>query len=500
MTESLNHRLHNNPTATVDRFQGGDHTMTPSHNSQETNSPWRLLIMLVAVLALVVAACGGDDDSSDDAASEETEAADDSGSEETTDDSGSDEGSGDDIVLAFARFFGDCEEDVAGVTDVSQATTECEVIQIIENAFNAEDNGIRVEKIGGQAWGDYYTQLTTAFAGGELPVVGVMHQHRLPDFAGRGLLMPLDDAFANSDVIDFADYTAPAQDAAQLNGTTYALPFDIHASLWHVNVDLFEAAGLTDADGNPIAPTSPDELYEQCEAIEAATDAQCFGHDWFEFGVGARLFLGLVQQQGGSLTDDSGVATPNTAEGKEALAVLNRLAEYSDVTQGYTDSQSAFLNGDIAILHNGTWVVDQYSREAGFNYMATNVPTLYDTPSVWGDSHMWVLPMASNEDPEVNAAAVTFLEFLYENIPGWAKGTGHIAPLTSVLNSDELADAPQRANYADTASNAGLVPAVEGWAGAWDALAEEVNATWVTGKDQDTALADAEARMNDALG
>ncbi len=483
--------------------------MTTSYNPTTTNPRWRLLLMLLAVLSLVAAACGSDDDSTDDAASEETEAAEEAGAEADAEEAEgaadseeemADEGSGDDIVLAFARFFGDCEEDVAGVTDVNQATTECEVIQIIENAFNAEDNGIRVEKIGGQAWGDYYTQLTTAFAGGELPNVGVMHQHRLPDFAGRGLLMPLDDAFANSSVIDFDDYTAPAQAAAQLDGTTYALPFDIHASLWHVNVDLFEAAGLTDGDGNPIAATSPEELIEQCETIQAATDAQCFGHDWFEFGVGARLFLGLVQQQGGSLTDDSGAATPNTPEGQEALAVLNGLAEYSDVTQGYTDSQSAFLNGDIAILHNGTWVVDQYSREAGFNYVATNVPTLYNSPSVWGDSHMWVMPMASNEDPAVSAASVAFLEYLYENIPGWAKGTGHIAPRTSVLGGDELADAPQRANYADTASSAGLVPSVEGWAGAWDALAEEVNATWITGKDQDTALADAEARMNDSLG
>jgi ABC-type glycerol-3-phosphate transport system substrate-binding protein len=72
------------------------------------------------------------------------------------------------------------------------------VIQILENAFNAEDNGITIEKIGGQAWGDYYTQLSTAFAGGDVPNVAVMHQHRLPDFAGRDLLMPLDDVFEAS--------------------------------------------------------------------------------------------------------------------------------------------------------------------------------------------------------------------------------------------------------------------------------------------------------------
>ena len=484
-----------------------------------TTSHWKRGLALLAALGLVASACGSDDDeAADESADEEPaadEAADEPADDEPADDEAADEpadddaaadepaneesASGDEVTLQFARFFGDCAEDVAGVTDVSQATTECEVIQILENAFNEADNGITVEKIGGQAWGDYYTQLSTAFAGGDVPNVAVMHQHRLPDFAGRGLLMQLDDSFAASEVIDFADYTQPAQDAATIDGGVYALPFDIHASLWHMNLDIYDEAGLVDADGNPTMPTSTEELIAQCEAIEEL-GYQCFAHDWFEFGVGARLFLALVQQQGGTLTDDSGTAIPDSAEGEEALRFLNELAEFSDPQQGYTDSQAAFLAGEAAILHNGTWVVDQYSREAPFTYLATSLPTLYGTPSAWGDSHMWVMPAASNEDPATAAASLAFLEFLYENIESWARGTGHIAPRASLLDGGVLDDAPQRQNYAETASIAGLVPAVEGWAGAWDALAEELNATWVTGKDQSSALTDAADRMNEELG
>ena len=129
------------------------------------------------------------------------------------------------------------------MTDVKQATSECEVIQILTNAFNAADNGVTVEKLGGQNWGDYYPQLSTTFAAGDPPDVAVMHQHRLPDFAGRGLLMPLDQALADAGV-DFSDYTQPAQDAATSEGEVFGVPFDLHASLWHVNVDLLEEAGL----------------------------------------------------------------------------------------------------------------------------------------------------------------------------------------------------------------------------------------------------------------
>lgn len=438
---------------------------------------------VIASLALVAAACGGTDDTGAAPAPAPAPGA----------------GSAGDVTITFARFFGDCDDTTEGVTDVSLATSECEVIQILTNAFDAADNGFRIEKLGGQAWGDYYTQLSTTFAANNPPAVAVMHSHRLPDFAGRGLLRPIGADLAAAGV-DFADYTEPAQAGASFDGDIFAVPFDIHGSLWHVNVDLFEAAGLVDGSGEPILPSSVDEMLAQCEAIQSATGATYFSHDWFEFGVGARLFLGLVAQQGGSITDASGTATVDTPEGREALRLLNQLAdECSDPTQGYTASESAFLNGDVATLHNGTWVVDAYSRQADFTYYAAQVPAIYGAPGFWGDSHMWVLPAAANQDPEVLAGAVAFVSFLYDSVGDWARGTGHLANRTSVLTSGVLDDAPQRSNYADAADTATFVPAVPGWAGAWDALAEELNATWVTGKDQGAALAAAEARMNEAL-
>lgn len=417
---------------------------------------------------------------------------------ETSSSSGSSSASQGDVTITLARFFGDCDDTTEGVTDVSLATSECEVIQILTNAFNAEDNGYVVEKLGGQAWGDYYTQLGTTFSGGTPPDVAVMHQHRLPDYVTRGLITPVGDLLS-AEGVDWNDYTAPALGAVTYEGDYYGVPFDIHGSLWHVNVDLYEQAGLIDAAGMPIMPASADELIGQCQAIQSATGKQFFAHDWFEFGVGARLFLGLVWQQGGELSDGV-TANPDSPEGAEALRLLNEIAsECSNPEQGYTDSQASFLAGDVAVLHNGTWVVDQYNREAGFTYAAMDIPSIYGDFGSWGDSHMWVMPAQANVDPEKQAGALAFMKYLYDHVGDWAVGTGHIAPRTSVIESAAYQEAPQRANYAGTASKARMVPAVPGWAGAWDALAEELNATWVAGKDQAQALRDAEARMNEAL-
>ena len=445
---------------------------------------------LLLVLALVASACGngnGNGDDPDDLPEDASEEAEEAVQEGET-------------VITLARFFGDCDESTEGVTDVEEATDECEVIQILTNAFNAEDNGIFVDRLGGAVWDQYYTQLSTTFASGTPPQVAVMHSHRLPDFAGRNLLRPIADDL-DSVGVDLSDYTEPALEAAAFEDEVYAVPFDIHGSLWHVNADLFAEAGLVDGDGEPIMPTSIDELFEQAETLQNETDALYFSQDWFEFQVGARLFLGLVAQQGGSLIDADGNPTIDTPEGQEALRVLNELAETaSDPSQGYTDSQSAFLNGNVAVLHNGTWVVDQYVREADFEYRALQVPVFYDQPGFWGDSHMWVLPAEGNEDDELRAASLEFVSFLYDSIGDWAAGTGHLANRTSVLTGGELDDAPQRDNYADAADTAAFVPAIAGWAGAWDALADELQATWVGDKDPAAALADAEARMNEELG
>lgn len=449
----------------------------------KTNGALVRLFALASTSALLLAGCAG---GTADEASEET-----SESTETA-------ASSEEVTITLARFFGDCDDTTEGVTDVKLATSECEVIQILTNAFNAEDNGITVEKLGGQAWGDYYTQLSTTFAGGDRPDVAVMHQHRLPDYVSRGLITPVGDMLSEKGV-DWNDYTAPALGAVTVDGDYYGVPFDIHGSLWHVNVDLFEEAGLVDANGAPIAASSADELIEQCQAIQDATGKQFFAHDWFEYGVGARLFLGLVWQQGGELSDGVS-ATVDTPEAAAALSLLNTIAsECSNPEQGYTDSQAAFLAGDVAVLHNGTWVVDQYNREAPFTYVATDIPGVFGGFGSWGDSHMWVMPVQEEVDQARQDAALEFMAYLYESVGNWAIGTGHIAPRVSVIGSDEYANAPQRSNYAATADKARMVPAVPGWAGAWDALAEELNATWVTGKDQAQALVDAESRMNEAL-
>lgn len=405
-------------------------------------------------------------------------------------------------TISLARFFGDCDDTTAGVTDVSQATTECEVIQILTNKFNAEnDKGITVERLGGAEWGTYYDALNTTFAGGDPPDVAVMHGSNMPDYTVRNLLLPVGDMYADYG-IDPADWTAPAQGAVSYEDNFFGVPFDLHANLWHVNVDLFREAGLVDDDGNPILPASRAEFEEQAALVKEATGADYMTTDASEFPIGVRIMFTLVWQQGSDLVaaDGSG-ASVDTPEGAEALDfMLNMFNQgYANPEYDYAGSQQAFLNGEAAVLHNGTWAVDQYNREAEFEYRAMDFPTLYSEPATWANSHMWVVPRQPDEDEANYEAAMEFLAFLNDHSGDWSAGTGHLAPRTSVLASDELAAVPQRANYAATADIAKLVPAIVNWQAVEDILKEELESTWLVGKDPAEALASAQSRINDQL-
>jgi len=406
-------------------------------------------------------------------------------------------------TVRFARFFGECEATTKGQTDVAKAKTECETIQILTNAFNADNkHGIKVERLGGAEWDSYYDTLNAAFAGGTAPDVAVMHGSSLTNYAKRGLVLKLDD-YLPATKVDINDAVPAAKEAATYQGGTYALPFDVHAALVHLNVDLFKQAGLVDANGDPVMPKSPEEFLAQAKQMKEKTGKSYLGAARVNDALGVHMWRSLVNQQGGSvISEDGKKATIDTPEARKALEFMGQVfnGEYANPRLSYEAAQAAFLKGETAMLFNGTWVVDQYTKEAQFDYRVADFPTLYDEPAIWGDSHMWVLPVQKEGDAKRYRAALEFASYLYEHAGDWAVHTGHIAARTSALESPEYQKAPQRANYTATGStNAQLVPRVSNWPAVHDAIWKNVESVWFQDASVDTALRNAERDVNAIL-
>ncbi|RME14384.1 MAG: extracellular solute-binding protein [Alphaproteobacteria bacterium] len=403
--------------------------------------------------------------------------------------------------VTLGRFFGACED--AG-TDTKASVGEACIIQSIINAASAEIDGVTVNTLPTD-WGNYYDQIKAAYAGGTPPDIHVLHRSRLAEFQGLGALADLTDDLAAAG-IDSSDWAPAALDGVSVDGRIYAVPMDFHANLWHVNMDLMAAAGLVQ-DGKPVLPTSPEELLQQAKMVKDATGQDYLAADFAQFPIGVRVVLALMWQQNANIFTADGTATIDNDAARNAVTAITQLfdAGYANPKLNYADSQQAFLNGEAAILVNGTWVVDFYTAEAAKaevalnNYYVADFPTLFETGATWADSHMWAIPASLKaNDPEKYAAALKVLAFINDHNIDWAR-TGHMAVRESVLESEEYANLPHRSEYAGTAAIARDVPPSERYGAIQDVLNRELQAIWLTDKPVDEALADAEAEVQDLL-
>ena len=400
--------------------------------------------------------------------------------------------------ITLGRFFGACED--AG-TDTTTSVGEACIIQSIINAADAELDGITINTLPTD-WGNYYDQIKAAYAGGTPPDVHVMHRHRIPEFAGIGALAEISGDLEAAG-IDPSDWSPAALDAVSFNGGIYGVPMDFHANLWHVNMDIMAEAGLVE-NGKPVLPSSPEELLAHAQQVKDATGMDYLAADFAQFPIGVRLVLALMWQQNANIFTEDGTATINTDAGKNAVEAITQLfsAEYANPQLNYADSQQAFLNGEAAILVNGTWVVDFYTAEAakeevGLNsYYVADFPTLFETGATWADSHMWAIPSTLEGDEKM--AALKVLAFINDHNIDWAR-TGHMAVRNSVVESEAYTSLPHRGEYTGTAAIAKDTPPSERYGAIQDVLNRELQAIWLTGKSVEAALGDAELEVQDLL-
>lgn len=409
--------------------------------------------------------------------------------------------------ITMFRFFGDCANDFGSVTDIAKAVDECGVIQVLTNKFNAEN------KIGAKVitqtvdWHTYYDSLSATYSTGNIPDVAIMHRSVLPNFAARELVDDIGGDLKQSGV-DFADFVPEAIAGTTIDGKVFALPFDIHSIMFHINMDLMRKAGLVTAAGEPVLPSSTDDLLSEGKKLKDATGKVYLGEESDAAGAMAvRLFDTLVWQQKQDLVKpDASASEMDTPAALKAANLLQQLyaSGLSNKAYDYAGAEQAFLNGDVAILINGTWGVDKYSTQvkagtAGLHdYRVASFPKLFDQAAVWSDSHTWTVPTNPNRSPEAKAAALAFLKFLFDNDGAWAR-TGHLPVRRSVIESAEFKALPHRPEYAETASIARAFPSIQNQRGIQDAMISGLSAIWLTGEDPQAALTGLQSTVDRVL-
>jgi multiple sugar transport system substrate-binding protein len=312
-------------------------------------------------------------------------------------------------------------------------------------------------------WGvPFYTKVQTSAAIGEGPDIMTYHLSRLPLGVDTGVLAEITPADLETVGLGPDSFAESNFAATQVDGKIYAVPFDIHAVVLYYNKDKLGEAGLLDANG---LPTGLDGVDNFKAALQKLKDA---GN---EYGISIhsaagdslwRIFYSLFGQQDGQfLTDEGFLAGDNLDKAVKATGVIADwvASGLAPAQTEYPASIALFTSGAAAMHINGVWEVptmtDLHAKGELFEWGAVALPTFFDHPATWADSHAFAIPANQGKEmtPEKKAAVLEVIAWFNKNSLAWSDA-GHIPSYAPVRDSEEFKTKQPNAVYsvlADTA-------------------------------------------------
>jgi multiple sugar transport system substrate-binding protein len=407
--------------------------------------------------------------------------------------------------LYLQRFFGECGAQYGGTADIAKAEGECGIITALIDRFNADNPDVHID-VNVVAWPGY-PQLTAQMAARDPPDLVTMHEGVISDYATKGLVEPVDGYLRAAGISPDA-FTDAARRGVTIDGRIYALPWDTHGGLFHVNTALFAKAGLM-RGGKPILPNSAEELIAQARQFQQRTGKPyLIQSNVGDTAYAARNLWTYMMARGAVLFPDPRHIRLNTPIGVDVANFFRRINAEGLGTQNMDTPAAiaAFVSGEGGIYPTGTWMIGSFEQEA-----ETPGRPLYKSyavfpyPRLWGDrvefvsGHSWVVPARKRTAAQRDAIA-RFFRFMAAHNYDWAR-TGHIPAFKEVLDDPRFKALPHRADIAPLAQMGRPLPsyvlrqnAIEGIVG------EEAVAGFTGQKPVERALADAERRVNILLG
>ena len=334
--------------------------------------------------------------------------------------------------------------------------------------FEAENENITVE-VEVVSWNDIDQKLKTMVQTGDLPDIGNLNY--FSSFAADDLLYRADE-LVPADVL--ADMVPTFIENSKYEGTAYAVPDLASARLFFYNKDIFEAAGVTEAD---IATW--DGLEAAAKKIKAAVpDVVPIALPLGPEEAQAEFMIWSNSNDGGVYSNGEWtIESEKNVETMEFLASLveQGLTNPSPATFNRTDGAFALFGEGKAAMLNGAIFLPGVLKDSGstVNYGVTNFPTnRADGKSITlGVQDYWFgFKKDGNKD-----AVQKFMSFMFQpdNYAGFLKAAGGFLPAT-VSAGEAMSSDPALAPYIAVLPNAVFYPGSEA---SWPAVQGEMQQT-----------------------
>lgn len=222
---------------------------------------------------------------------------------------------------------------------------------------------------------DYWDKLQTQLASGTEADVVAMQSPRMPVFAARNALQPLQPLIDATPAVDYPDFFDPIQQGLSFKDQIFAFGYDLGPIMLFYNKDLFAAAGV------PLpSPTEPMTWEAFREAAVALTDADA---DRYGFVAAPNFGNTIPFLWSGGADYMNAEETTCTLDTPEALAAMNffvGLWTKDRVAPPITDlananyASEAFQSGTIGMSINGPWDFVNLRANASFDWDIAPLP------------------------------------------------------------------------------------------------------------------------------
>jgi multiple sugar transport system substrate-binding protein len=320
--------------------------------------------------------------------------------------------------------------------------------------FNATHDKITVES-NTLGWSDFYQRIVAAVHSGHGPDVAAMQLDNLATQAARSVIVPMQAAIKEMG-FTAADFPETLVKATTFDGDTWGIPLDSHTIASYANSDQLAKAGVSKQ------AATGEAFQSELESLQKSGVGKPF---WMPNRWPAHLmFLSLLWQGGGApYSEDGTKATYNSPEGVAALTwMVDQVKKGVSPTDVAIDSQYlAFKNGETSVTWDGIWQINDLTSTApNLKWSLAPIPTIFERPASWANSHQLV--MLAQRDPDANAqqASKVFIKWMIEHSDMWA-AAGMIPAYNKARDSAEFKKMPQSA-LAGQINNFHYMPSIPG--------------------------------------
>ena len=356
------------------------------------------------------------------------------------------------------------------------------ITPIIE-AWNKEhpDEQVTLKELAGEADDQRDTLVQSLQAGNSDYDVMALDVVWTADFAANQWLEPLEGDYA----VDTSKLLQATVDSATYNGTLYALPQNTNGQLLFRNVDK--------------VPSKPDtfaDIKSACEAVEG----DCLTTQLKQYEGLTVNTLGFINGWGGTVIDDNGEPTVESAEAKAGLQALVDAYEDGTIAKGSTaateeETNLAFTEGKTALAINWPYMYTN-AVEAGLNF---EVQPLVGENGV-GVSTLGGYNNGINVNSKHKATAKDFIEFIIneENQLSFAKAS--FPPVLASIYDDAalIEEHPYLPALKESLENAKPRPVSPFYPAISKAIQDNAYAALTDGKSVDDATKDMAAAIKQA--